>query len=333
MESITRSKPRLSIGMPVYNGERFLRQAIESILTQTFTDFELIISDNASTDATAEICRGYAARDARVRYVAQPVNRGAAWNFNHLIALAQAKYYKLADADDMHAPRYLECCMSEHDRASSSVVLVCSRGVVIDGHDRLIGPCHDRMDLRQPRPSDRLRLAIRNVGYCNVLFGVIRTDVLRACRPLGGHPGADHVLINELALRGQFWEVPDPLFHRRVHAGSSFRPGWTLIDTAAYLDPQNKSIFVLPCSRVFLNTIRVIRAANLPWSEALRCHEALLCEWLLPSLHFIKAELRFSARMLVNRFRSKDAIASSARRARRWARGPSAHGSKSHSNG
>lgn len=293
---MTQAVPSVSVGMPVYNGERYLRRAIESILVQSFTDFELIISDNASTDATPEICRDYAARDARVRYIAHATNRGAAWNINHVVTLARAPYFTWAHADDLRAPRQLECCVAELDRAPASVVVACSRSVIVDEDDRQIELYQDGMDLRQPRPSDRLRLAVRNAGWCNVLFGVIRTGDLRACGPLGAYPHADRVLIHELVLRGQFWEIPDHLFYRRTHPENSFRPGWTTADTAIWLDPRNSGVLILPHWQVLLDTMRAVSAAKLPGSEALRCRVVLLREWLPLKWRFMARESSRAAR-------------------------------------
>lgn len=296
MESVTRSEPRLSIGMPVYNGERYLRAAIDSLLCQTFGDFELIISDNASTDSTPDICRTCAALDPRIRYEAQPVNRGATWNVNHVLTLARAKYFKWAHADDLYAPRYLECCIAELDRASSPAIVVCSRGIIIDENDRQICPYEDRWDLRQSRPSDRLRLAAQNVGGYNVQFGVMRTHVLRACRPEGSYPYGDIALANELVLRGQIWEIPDPLFYRRVHPENSLRPDWTTMETAVYLDPRNRGNRILPRCQAFLDSLRAIREVGLPPSEVIRCRVALLRGW--PRIYWreMRRELRDAAR-------------------------------------
>jgi hypothetical protein len=293
---VTQSAPKVSIGMPVYNGERFLRQAIESILAQTFADFELIISDNASTDATCEICRAYAARDARIRYIAHCVNRGAAWNVNHVVTLARAPLFTWAHADDARAPRHLECCIAESDQAPASVVVTCTRSAVIDEHDRTTYLYDDHMDFRQPHPSERLRSAVRNDGWCNVEFGLIRTSVLRACRPLGGYPYSDLPLMYELALRGQFREVREHLFYRREHSNTSTRPGVNLMDTAMWLDPRNRGVLILPRWQSLLDTIRVIGAVGLPCSESWRCRMALLRGWPARYRREMGTEIRCAAR-------------------------------------
>src|SRR5882762_1549884 len=115
--------PRISIGLPVYNGENFITDALESILGQTYTDFELIISDNASTDRTEALCKSYAARDPRIRYWRNAENLGAARNFNRVFELSSGEYFKWTAHDDVLAPDYLEKCIEASDR-DPSVVLV-----------------------------------------------------------------------------------------------------------------------------------------------------------------------------------------------------------------
>ncbi|MGA7951628.1 MAG: glycosyltransferase family A protein [Thiobacillaceae bacterium] len=101
------SQPIVSIGMPVFNGERYIRDALDSLLAQTFTDFELIISDNASTDRTEQICRQYAAHDARIRYVRQSVNLGALPNFQFVLEAAVGEYFMWAAYDDFWKPNFI----------------------------------------------------------------------------------------------------------------------------------------------------------------------------------------------------------------------------------
>src|ERR1700693_4622631 len=105
------SCPMVSIGLPVYNGEVYLRQALDSILAQTFSDFELVISDNASTDSTEVICREYAAVDSRIRYRRQTRNRGVTWNFRQVVLLSSGKYFLWTSCDDLLAPNYVERCI------------------------------------------------------------------------------------------------------------------------------------------------------------------------------------------------------------------------------
>jgi len=104
--------PRVSIGMPVYNGERFISKALDSLLGQTFSDFELIISDNASTDGTAEICRDYERRDSRIRYIRQSKNKGALFNFKFVLSRAVGPYFMWAAVDDIWDRNFLRQCVN-----------------------------------------------------------------------------------------------------------------------------------------------------------------------------------------------------------------------------
>ena len=109
---MSRDRPKISVGMPVYNGEPYLGISIESILAQTFGDFELIISDNASTDHTEEICRDFASKDDRIIYSRNEENIGAAGNYNRLVDMASADYFRWSNADDVFAPELHERCVA-----------------------------------------------------------------------------------------------------------------------------------------------------------------------------------------------------------------------------
>ena len=119
---MTGKKPQVSIGMPVYNGEKYIRQAMDSLLAQDYKNFELIISDNASTDRTQDICLDYEAQDRRVRYYRNEINMGATWNFNRVFDLSRGNYYMWASHDDYWDPRYLQSCLEAFE-TSDAIVL------------------------------------------------------------------------------------------------------------------------------------------------------------------------------------------------------------------
>ena len=123
--------PRLTIGLPVYNGENFLSEALDTLLAQTYTDFELIISDNASTDGTEEICRRYARSDPRIRYLRQERNIGLVPNHNFLVGQARGEYFKWAGHDDRFAPELVERCIEILDERPH-VVLCHADMAIID---------------------------------------------------------------------------------------------------------------------------------------------------------------------------------------------------------
>ena len=233
--------PRVSIGLPVFNGARYLRDSLDALLAQTFDDFELLIADNASTDETEAICREYAARDGRIRYHRNSENVGAADNFNRVLALASAALFKWASYDDLCAPEFLERCVAILDDEPETM-LAYPRTLLIDDAGQPIGPYADAMDLRQASIVARYRAyhdRFRNMALVNVLYGVIRTDVLRATPGIARYANADVVLVGELALRGRFHEVPETLFLRRDHPLMTVRAFPSVKGRSAYLDPRH----------------------------------------------------------------------------------------------
>lgn len=217
------SRPRVSIGVPVYNGERFLRKTLDSLLNQSFADFELVISDNASTDGTRTICIEYAARDPRIRYVLNPVNGGAAWNMNRVVELATAEYFKWAMADDLCDPSLVARCVEVLDR-DPTVVLACARTTIIDENDKPLKQLVSSWDLQSARPEERMRHAILWGGHwsnADALQGVIRRGALLRTQLVPRYQGGDKRPLAELAIMGRFVELPDHLLLRRAHDQSS----------------------------------------------------------------------------------------------------------------
>ena len=213
--------PRVSIGLPVFNGERFLAEAIDSLLSQTYRDFELIISDNASTDRTDEICRAYAAQDPRIRYSRNAVNIGGMNNANLTFRLARGEYFRWAAHDDRCAPSLIERLVEELDKRPD--VTVCfAASVSIDAEGTETGVRYPT-EGTAARPSQRFRELTATRHACEATYGVIRSDVLRQTRLQESYTASDYVLLCELALRGRFHLVPELLFFKRYHDGNSYR--------------------------------------------------------------------------------------------------------------
>jgi glycosyltransferase involved in cell wall biosynthesis len=213
-------KPCVSIGLPVYNGESFLENSVDSILAQTFTDFELIICDNASTDRTPDICRSYAAKDIRVRYYRNKTNLGAPRNYNRTVKLSRGKYFKWAAADDVHAPDYLRRCIDVLDK-DPSVVLCHSKMYRINGEGGIDGIYEHKMRMDSSKIQERFGDLISIMtNICFPMFGLIRKDVLEKTLLHGDYRGADANLLAELSLYGRLCEVPEYLFFRREHSGA-----------------------------------------------------------------------------------------------------------------
>jgi glycosyltransferase involved in cell wall biosynthesis len=272
-------EPTVTIGVPVHNGERYLELALDSIIGQTFGDFELILCDNGSSDATPRICEAYAAQDERISYLRSDINRGPAWNFNRSLDSASGRYFKWAAHDDLLEPAYLERCVEVLDRAPESVVLAYPRTVLIDERGHRLGPYRDGLDLRYQRPHRRLRHLTGTVVMSNAVFGLIRTDALRATRGHGTYVFADHVLLAELALRGQFWEVPEPLFLRRHHRAMSIMVDTSPAALAEWFRQRRRTDQTTAFERLFDELLSAIERAPLSPSDRALVYAAGLPPW------------------------------------------------------
>jgi glycosyltransferase involved in cell wall biosynthesis len=275
------AEPRVSIGVPVYNGARFLTATLESLVGQTYEDIEIVISDNGSTDETEQICRHFTARDARVRYIRHDANRGSALNWNSLVRETSGQYFKWAAHDDLLAPTFVERCVDVLDRSSERVCLVYPRTRIIDENGDAVRDYDDGLDLRDEAPHDRLRQLVRNMILCNVQYGLIRRSALERTRLMGSFPSSDYVLMAELALLGEFWELPESLFFRREHPASSRRANRTAAEVAEFYKPGSaKTKFVREFWRLFAEQVRSINSAPLTYAERARCDTIFVYEWI-----------------------------------------------------
>jgi glycosyltransferase involved in cell wall biosynthesis len=214
-------QPKVSVGMPVYNGEKYLNQALNSICNQDFGDFELIISDNASTDGTQEICKTYAAKDGRIRYFRNEKNIGAVPNYRKVFELSRGEFFKWFAHDDVCHPSFLRRCVETLEGAPPSVALVYPRCDLIDEFGKVLGHASDHVDTRSKRPHQRLGRVIRRASYAYPIWGLIRSECLRKTALMGSVWYGDRLLLAELSLLGQIWEVPEVLSQLRNHPGNS----------------------------------------------------------------------------------------------------------------
>ena len=263
--------PRVSIGLPVYNGENYITEALDSILAQTYSDFELIISDNASTDRTAQICQHYAAKDRRVRFDRNSQNLGAAPNYNRVFQLSSGQYFKWAAHDDVLAPNFLQACVQVLDN-DPDVVLCHSRARLIDERSQLVEDYAVRLRTDSPDPCVRFHDLIWVRHWCVQIFGLIRRNVLQETRLHGSYASSDRVLLLELALRGRFCEIPEHLFFSRRHGGQASALVHDLHAYARWFDPTSGSRIALPASRLALEHLRAVQQAPLTPSQRLRCY-------------------------------------------------------------
>lgn len=285
---MTNPTPKISIGLPVYNGERFLAETIESVLAQTFTDFELVISDNGSSDRTKEICQGYVLRDQRVRFVRSEVNQGASWNYRRVFELSRGEYFRWAPADDLFAPESLAECMATLN-ANPDAVLCYPQTLLINEAKEIIGQYDDELDFRSSDPVDRFYLAIRRNKLINAIYGLIRSEDLRRTALMGNYPGADVTLIAELTLYGKFFEIPRPLFLRRMH-GASSTSMTTMESVQEFFDPKTKGKLFLYLWRHLMQHAASILRAPLGVAEKIRLY-GVLSRWMISCRNQFTQEL------------------------------------------
>lgn len=259
--------PRVSIGLPVYNGENYLAETLDSILAQTFAEFELIISDNASTDRTEAICREYAAKDHRIRFVRSPTNLGAARNYNRVFELARGEYFKWNGHDDPIAPVFLERCVEVLDR-DPDVILCFARNRAIGGHgeDHEVSALTARTFLPKPQlasPEAHVRFyhAVVADHPQGAVFGLIRRSVLAQTALIGSYRSSDLTLLGELALRGRFHQVPEPLQFRRFHAQQGRNVYKTAHLREIWFDPNRSQTRHHLYLRLFREHVNAVRRA------------------------------------------------------------------------
>jgi glycosyltransferase involved in cell wall biosynthesis len=270
--------PRLSIGLPVYNGERFLSQALESLLGQSYTDFELIVSDNASTDGTADVCRHYAEQDPRVRYIRQARNIGLSANHDYVVDEARGELFKCAAHDDLYGRELIEQCVDALD-ADPDAVLAHSWSAMINESGTILGTLGRGVPMDSLRAPDRFRNVL--FGGCHDYeYGVIRTGSLRRMMRRGSYLHADRMFNAELALHGRFHQVPGWLYFRREHPGG---PPRTVRDRCVTFDPRRADRLRHPVVRLYGEYlwayVKAIRNAPLSAGDQRECY-AHLAHWM-----------------------------------------------------
>jgi glycosyltransferase involved in cell wall biosynthesis len=262
----------VTIGLPVYDSERYVRQSLDSLLAQTYSDFVLVICDNASNDSTGEICRRYAAADSRVRYYRNETNIGNPGNFNRVASLTSTKYLKWSTADDFWAPTFLERAMDVMER-DASIALCYPQAYLVDATGEVRQEYDDVLHLMQDDPVERYLALTSRIQLVHQHLGIIRMECLRQTHMLAQHVGSDLNLLAELTLYGKFYELPERLFSRRFHKDSgSWIKGNEAHDARRYhatgIPPRAR----LKGWRTHLRFMAGIRTSSLPLTAKARLY-------------------------------------------------------------
>lgn len=296
-------RPRVTVGLPVYNGARYLGAALETLASQTFRDLEVVCVDNGSTDSTAAMLADFARRDPRFRVERSEANRGAAWSHNRTVELARGELFRWATHDDASAPTYVERCVEALD-AHPEAVMARPRAIELDEAGEMLFEHPDALDCSHPDPVRRIAEVMLRRHPCFDVYGVVRTDILRRTGLIGRYPSSDRVLLAELALHGPWVRVPEPLFLHRQHGERSVRKFPNRRERALWFDPTLSGKLQLPLWRLGGEYFAGMRRAGLG-PVALARAAALLVPWGWTERRSLAGDLYTAAKQLVTGERTR----------------------------
>lgn len=313
---MTQRTPLVSVGVPVYNGEDYLAQALDALLAQDLDDFEVIICDNASNDATGEIARKYVAQDRRFRYHRNPRNLGLSGNFNKAFELSRGKYFKWAAHDDLHPQEMLRTCTTVLERDPAAVI--CGSAVaVMDDDGEVFEEWRPSVDLRSPPAHVRFHRLIWTLEETHPLFAVMRSDALRRTPLYRPFVGGDRVLLAQLALMGPIWQVPEVLhYYRQPRMRPDAKQRANRPSQAVILDPANEGKLPSRTWRLCYEHLRLVSRAPLSAQHKLWLAGDVLTRFGVRDSRRLAAEAYHSGRILAGR-----AMSRATRRASATARG------------
>lgn len=260
--------PRVTLGLPVYNGSDYLRETLDSVKAQTFQDYELIVSDNDSDDDTALIVQEFAASDSRIQYFRHAPNIGAHKNYNSILPRCRTEYFKWLAHDDLLAPEFLQACVDALDQHPDAVLAFAATDK-IDGSGNKVGELVSKSTYQGDSAYSRLREYTADRVKSPQIFGVMRRSILLKTPLLGDFRGADLSLIRELSLRGKFAVIQDHLFLYRFHEDRySAR---STEETQGWYQP-GRTAPTLSMLHQLGRLLDAVRRVSMPWAEKTRCY-------------------------------------------------------------
>ena len=275
--------PRLSIGLPVYNGERYLAESLDSLLGQSYENFELIISDNASTDATADICRRYGQQDSRIRYFRQAKNIGLSPNHNFVFEQSRGEFFKWAASDDLYARDLLEYCIEALDEYPDIALAHCWTAI-IDSGGNVTEASEYPLATDSPSAPERFRSFLSCKTAACDQYGVIRAEVMRRVSPLGSYHHADVIMVARFVLQGPFYQTSDWLTFRRDYPERAYLAYPKVRIRCVNLDPRRANPLKHPAARLLAEYmwgyVTAIRDAPLSPADRRECYRHL-ARWVV----------------------------------------------------
>jgi glycosyltransferase involved in cell wall biosynthesis len=268
--------PLVSIGLPVFNEEAHLARTLDSLRAQDHAEIEIVISDNASTDRTAEICREAAGRDRRLTYHRQAANAGSRRNFEAVFEHSSGPFFLWAGAHDLWDRRFVSSSLAALGD-SPGAVLAQTRTVYVDDGGAASPIESTPLDLRGMSPAERLRTLLRRLGRCDAFHGLMRSEAVRRALPLDLCIAPDHLLLMRMSLLGDWVVVPEPLFFRRVVRGRERHLPRLRRTLRVVAGPEARlGRLPLPWWDFYLRQRTIIRRSGLPAAE----RRSLTLEWL-----------------------------------------------------
>lgn len=271
--------PRVSIALPVYNGERYVAEAIASILSQTYRDLELIICDNASTDRTGEICRDFAAQDRRIRYFRNPENLGCAPNFNLAYSLAKGEFFKWQSHDDRLLPTFVEKCVTALD-ADTDAIMCCTLVGLINAEGVLTGVYDSGTDaMSSESVARRFAAIVLPIHMCTDFYGLARRAAMEGAPLLGSYHGSDNVHLADMALRGKLIKIKEPLFQNRSRP-DRYSEGVRSGERSSWFATDRKTPRIAQWTQ-YLEFLRCVRRDVPSQTDRLNCYTYLAGWWFV----------------------------------------------------
>jgi glycosyltransferase involved in cell wall biosynthesis len=278
-------KPLVSIGMPTCNGERFIRHALDSLLAQDYTNFELIISDNASTDGTQMICQEYVAKDKRIQYRRNRTNLGSIANFRLVFELSRGKYFMFAGDHDLWHTTFISRCVAILEQ-ESRVVLAYSRTMLIDIEGRPIKIISEKLDDNKDKTrTQRYKYLVPRLGWCEMYYGLIRREMFTQIEWNSILLSIDRLQLTQMTLCGAFAQIDEVLFYlrknRQEENAEEIKKRWVYtLDPTRTTENLRHSLYYFKCV-YYLTRIKVLASFSMSLLEKLDLISFTILDFLL----------------------------------------------------
>lgn len=289
---VVSNQPLVSIGIPVYNGENYISEALDSIVNQTYKNLEIIISDNASIDKTQEICESYQKQDERIKYFRFDENQGAAINFNNTFKVAKGTYFKWASHDDYLDTTYIEKCVDYLEKNPQTHLCHSRKNIVNKKSITIKRLDYPGLGINEEHGFERFKSFLRAFRYfqddADVVFGLFRSSELAKTQKIANYHSSDFTLTAEIVLLGKLHIIPEYFFYRRFHEKMSTVAHQSKVSRAKWFDNKKKKASLMqyfPFLLWFSEFIKFIGRSNLTFFEKYKLSFSTV-EWLLARIYF-----------------------------------------------